>query len=272
MGSLDWLPLCGTVLALGMRHGLDADHLAAIDGLTRYNSRVGSRVARWCGSLFSIGHGGVVMLVAGTIGAAAISYSVPDWARAWGAWISIVFLVGIGLLNLRTVLSTPVDKMVPLAGARSVLLAGLTRTSRPLGIIAIGALFAVSFDTLSQAVFFSAIATRFGVASSGIALGALFMLGMMLVDGINGAWVARLLRCQDRRARLASRGIGLLVAILSFGVAVLGVVRYFSHDADMALDNREGIVGVALVLAVAVGIALITTFARREYSSRARSP
>jgi high-affinity nickel-transport protein len=252
-----------------MRHGLDADHLAAIDGLTRYNSHVGSPLARWCGALFSLGHGGVVMLVAGTIGAAAAAYSVPDWARAFGAWISIAFLVGIGLLNLRTVLSTPVDKMVPVAGARTVLLPGLTRTSRPLSIIAIGALFAISFDTLSQAVFFSAIAARFG---AGIALGALFMLGMTLVDGINGAWVAGLLRRQDRRARLASRGIGLLVAILSFAVAALGAVRYFNHAADVALDSREGMIGVALVLIVAAAIMLITAFARREYSYRAGSP
>jgi len=231
MGSIDWLPLCGTVLALGMRHGLDADHLAAIDGLTRYNSYVGSRLARWCGALFSIGHGGVVMLVAGTIGAAAGSYSVPDWARSSGAWISIVFLVGIGLLNLRTVLRTPVGELVPVAGVRSVLLSGLTRTSRPLGIIAIGALFAVSFDTLSQAVFFAAIAAQFGAASAGIALGLLFMLGMMLVDGINGAVVAGLLRRGDRGALVASRAIGLLVVTLSFAVAALGVVRYFNQDA-----------------------------------------
>lgn len=167
------------------------------------------------------------MLVAGTIGAAATSYSVPGWARSFGAWTSIVFLVAIGLLNLRTLLRTPVNERVPVAGVRSALLSGLTRTTSPVGIVAIGALFAVSFDTLSQAVFFSAIAAQFGAASAGIALGILFMLGMMLVDGLNGAWVARLLRRPDLGGRVMSRAIGLLVVAFSFGVAALGVVRYF---------------------------------------------
>ena len=35
----DWTSLCAVVFLLGMRHGLDADHLAAIDGLTRLNQR-----------------------------------------------------------------------------------------------------------------------------------------------------------------------------------------------------------------------------------------
>ena len=35
----EWLALLGLVFVLGAKHGLDADHLAAIDGLTRYNLR-----------------------------------------------------------------------------------------------------------------------------------------------------------------------------------------------------------------------------------------
>jgi high-affinity nickel-transport protein len=257
MQSLEWLPLGVTVLALGMRHGLDADHLAAIDGLTRYNSYVGSRLARWCGALFSFGHGIVVMLVAGTIGVAATAYTVPDWVRAFGAWISILFLLGIGLLNLHTVLKTPADEMVAVAGPRGQLMSGLMRTSRPLGVVAVGTLFALSLDTLSQAVFLSTFAAQSGAAGTGIALGMCFTAGMLLVDGINGAWVAALLKRQDRRARLASRGIGLLVAMLSFAVAALGLIRYFSHSADAALDGRDTVIGVVLALMAVLGIALI---------------
>ena len=46
------------------RHGFDADHLATIDGLTRYNARANPRLARMAGALFSLGHGVVVLLVA----------------------------------------------------------------------------------------------------------------------------------------------------------------------------------------------------------------
>jgi high-affinity nickel-transport protein len=248
-----WFPLCCTVFALGLRHGLDADHLAAIGGLTRFNSGVRPELARWCGALFSIGHGGVVILVAVTIGGAATRYSIPGWARDFGAWVSIGFLVMLGLLNLSLVLRTPVDEMVHPTGLRSRLLLRLTRTSHPSAIIAIGALFAVSMDTLSQAVLFSATAARFGGWGSAAVLGALFTLGMLLVDGLNGAWAAALLTLADRRARVASRAIGLFVAMLSLAMAALGIAHYFSPRWDVILESSGLLIGVLLVIAVALG-------------------
>jgi high-affinity nickel-transport protein len=250
--SINWLPLCLSVFALGLRHGLDPDHLATIDGLTRFSSTARPELARWCGALFSLGHGCVVILVAATVGSAAVFHAVPDWARGVGAWTSIVFLLGLGFLNLATVLRTPADQMVHATGLRSRLLSRLTHTTRPVAIAAVGALFAVSFDTLSQAVLFSATAAQFGGWSSAALLGGLFTLGMLLVDGVNGAWVAIVLRRADGRARMASRAIGLFVALISFAVAALGVARYFSSRADGGLDSRGLLVGVALLLAVAV--------------------
>lgn len=243
-----WLPLCGTVLALGLRHGLDADHLAAIDGLTRYNSTARPLLARWCGALFSLGHGGVVLLVASLIGAAVTERSIPGWMEGFGDWVSIVFLVALGCVNLWIVLRTPASEVVRLAGVRGRLFARLLRTASPVGIIAIGALFAVSFDTLTQAALFSATAARFGGAGSGLVLGALFMLGMALVDGANGAWVASLVRAQGGGARMFSRAAGLLVATLSFAVAALEMVRYFNRDLDLALAARETLMGAVLGL------------------------
>ena len=60
----DWSALCALVFLVGMRHGLDADHLAAIDGLTRVSARRGQAHARYCGALFSLGHGTVVLAIA----------------------------------------------------------------------------------------------------------------------------------------------------------------------------------------------------------------
>ena len=206
--SVVWLPLCLSVFALGLRHGLDADHLAMIDGLTRFNSGARPELARWCGVLFSAGHGCVVILVAVTIGAAAMRYAIPGWARDFGAWVSIGFLVALGLLNLAVVLRTPADEMVRPTGVRSQLLSRLTQTTQPYAVAAIGALFAVSFDPLGQAVLFSATATQFGGWGSAALLGLLFTLGMLLVDGLNGAWVAALLKRADRRAQFRGRGGG----------------------------------------------------------------
>lgn len=45
-------------VALGMRHGVDPDHLAAVDGLSRV------RPSALNGALFALGHGGAVTLLA----------------------------------------------------------------------------------------------------------------------------------------------------------------------------------------------------------------
>ena len=50
-----WLSLVAVVFLLGLKHGLDPDHLAAIDGLTRFNAQRRPRLSRWTGLLFSAG-------------------------------------------------------------------------------------------------------------------------------------------------------------------------------------------------------------------------
>jgi high-affinity nickel-transport protein len=92
----DWGALCAIVLLLGMRHGFDADHLATIDGLTRLNQRRQLGWARYCGALFSLGHGLVVMLIAAFVGLASTHWSPPAWLDLFGAWVSIAFLIGLG--------------------------------------------------------------------------------------------------------------------------------------------------------------------------------
>jgi high-affinity nickel-transport protein len=42
---------------LGAKHGLDADHLATVDGLTRCNARTNPWLCRRAGALLSLGHG-----------------------------------------------------------------------------------------------------------------------------------------------------------------------------------------------------------------------
>ena len=59
----DWFGLLVVVYLLGMRHGMDADHLATIDGFTRANQIARPGIAGWSGVLFSLGHGAVVIAV-----------------------------------------------------------------------------------------------------------------------------------------------------------------------------------------------------------------
>src|SRR5512145_447575 len=92
----EWTALCALVFLLGLKHGFDADHLATIDGLTRYNARHGRRFGRYCGALFSLGHGTVVLIIAAAVGLVSERWNAPEWLEAFGAWTSILFLTLIG--------------------------------------------------------------------------------------------------------------------------------------------------------------------------------
>lgn len=259
----DWLSLILLTFVLGMKHGFDADHLATIDGLTRFNARQRPRLARWCGSLFSLGHGAVVVAIALGASAAAGQWEVPAWFSTLGALISILFLLALGSLNLGAVLSTAPDQVVRPVGLKGRLLGKLTQASHPGVVALVGALFALSFDTLSQAAFFALTATRFGGWEHALLLAATFLAGMLLTDGINGLWIARLIARADEVARIASRVMGLVVASLSLIVAAFGLAKLLSPVIDGWSEGKELAFGVALIAVVVIGYLAALQLARR---------
>ena len=258
----DWIALLALVFILGARHGLDADHLATIDGLTRYNLRLCPARARWCGSLFSLGHGAIVMLIALGVGLVSTTWQVPAWMEDLGTWISIGFLTLLGILNLRAVLMAPAGDMVATIGIKAGLLRRLQATSHPLAIAAVGSLFALSFDTMSQAALFAVTATQHGGVAHSLALGLAFTAGMLLADGANGLWIARLLNRADQRARIASRVMGLMVAAMSFSVAAFGLARWLRADVSQWYEGKELLVGVGVIGCLVVSFAVGTRLAR----------
>ena len=263
----DWTALCALVLVLGLKHGLDADHLAAIDGIARLNARDGRRLASWSGVLFSLGHGAVVMAIAAAVGGASERWQPPSWLDAAGAWLSIVFLLTLGALNLRAVLAATPGECVAIAGVQGRLLGRWAHARSASAVAAIGALFALSFDTVSQAMLFSVTAVQFGGLTRALTLGALFVAGMLVTDGLNGWWIGRLVRRADSLAARASRRMGLAVAGLSVGVAVLGIARQLSVDVDRWAREQTLVFGVATVVLVTLSWALV---AARSTSRQAR--
>ena len=246
------LPFIGLAFVLGLRHGMDADHLAMIDGLTRFNLAAGrGRLARFCGFLFSLGHGAVVCVVAVTAGLLFGHAALPDWLDGVGAWISIAFLLLLGLLNLHAVLSTPAHEMVTPLGLKGRWLGGLNRAGHPALVALVGALFAISFDTLSQAALFSVASTHYGGVFYALLLALTFMLGMMTTDALNGLWISKLLRRADATALLVSRIMGFTVATLSLGVAGLGMSSRFLPQAAAWQQRSELFIGLAVLAAVA---------------------
>jgi high-affinity nickel-transport protein len=104
-------------------------------------------LARYCGTLFSLGHGAVVMAIALGVSAAAGQWAVPQWFGTLGALISIGFLAALGMLNLAAVLRAGPDQVVQPVGVKGRLLGSLRHVSNPLAVALVGALFALSFDT-----------------------------------------------------------------------------------------------------------------------------
>jgi high-affinity nickel-transport protein len=262
-------PLIALAIVLGLKHGMDADHLATIDGLTRFNSSANRpHLARLCGFLFSLGHGAVVCVVAVTTSLLFQQTTMPDWLNNVGAWVSTFFLLLLGMLNLYAVFSTPIHEMVSPLGFKGQWLGRLNHAGHPALVALVGALFAISFDTLSQAALFSATATHFGGAIYALVLALCFMLGMIVTDAANGLWISHLLKRADATARNASRIMGLTVATLSLAVAGLGLSRRYVPEAATWQEGRELAIGM-VVIGVVAGSFLISRYWPRRINATA---
>lgn len=264
----DWNTLAALVLLLGVKHGFDADHLATIDGLTRLNLRKNRYFARWCGLLFSLGHGGVVVAIAMAVALASATVRIPTWLGATGVWISIACLVVLGVVNLRAVLLAPADAVVAPLGLKGRFLGRFTQAQRPALVAGVGALFALSYDTVSQAALFALTSVHFGGLGYVLALGLLFTFGMIVTDAVNGIWIAALMARADDVARVASRVMSLAIACVSLLVATFSTIRLLSPRLEAWSSGHELWLGGAVCLIVFVSYLLgrLLTQLNRRYS------
>jgi nickel/cobalt transporter (NiCoT) family protein len=258
-----WLSLVAVVFLLGLKHGLDPDHLAAIDGLTRFNAANRPRLSRWSGLLFSAGHGLVVTAIAVAVATVASEWRAPAWLEDAGAWISIAFLTLLGIVNLASVLRTPRGEPVRPVGLRGRLFARLLH-SRPLGplmrvehpvlVAAVGAAFALSFDTISQAVLFSITGSTIAGWLFAASLGLVFTAGMMATDALNGLWVSRMLERSAAQQAAASRVMGVAIGVVALTIAAAGAWRHASQTDP--LESWGMALGVAVMASVAAAYLL----------------
>jgi high-affinity nickel-transport protein len=149
------------------------------------------------------------------------------------------------------------------AGLKARLLGRFLDTRRGWAVAAVGMLFAISFDTVSQAALFAVAAGRFGGVSHALFVAALFVLGMLAVDGANGLWINRLIRKADRTAAIASRVMALAVAAISLTVGFLAVAKLAVPAVDAWAGSRDLALGTAVVVAVVLAFAIGMLAARR---------
>lgn len=171
------------MLSLGLKHGIDPDHIAIIDGMTMKHNLQNSKWAIWVGTLFAIGHGLVFTVVAMFISQMSSVLNLPYWLTAIAEWIPILLLIMVGLLNLRSLLSKQPHEII---GWRTKLLPKkLITSSSPFAIILVGILFATVFDTTSQAAAWGYVSSQQGGIYLAASMGIIFTIGMIITDTID---------------------------------------------------------------------------------------
>ncbi|MDY7577069.1 nickel transporter [Herbaspirillum sp. RTI4] len=251
--SLALTSLMAFAVLFGIKHGFDADHLASIDGLARLQSRHGrTRLARLCGLLFSGGHGVVVLGAAWMFAWYGIG-RLPYWLDSLGIWISIIFLLSIGMINLRNAWqpkdAASAPRMSPMAN-------WIMRLSVPHGVggsLMVGALFALSLDAMTIAAWFGLAGSLHGGMSATLILGLCFVLGMVATDTVNGLVVASLIKRSEHFVQQAGRLFSLLVACSALIVAGFGAAKFYSEAVDSWADGKELMVGLMVLAIILIG-------------------
>ena len=236
----------------GLRHAMDADHIAAIDNVVRKLMQEGRRPTL-AGQFFSLGHSAIVVLACAVLAVAAAGLGQTDGLRDLGALagtaVSSLFLLGIGLGNLFVLRGTwrsfrQVRRGVPLPAGEAAFPDApgiLTRLFRPLFRVVtrewhmylVGFLFGLGFDTATEIGLLAISATQ---AMQGLSawqvmiFPALFTAGMALVDTADSALMvgvygwAFVSPARKLWYNLTITAASVAVALLIGGVEALGLL------------------------------------------------
>ena len=278
--------LLGTALlafTFGLRHAVDADHIAAIDNVTRKFMQDGQRPVA-VGLFFSLGHAAVViaMSIGIAFAAAKVQQQVDAFRTVGGiisTGVSAFFLFAIAALNiviLRSVYRSfqAVKRGAPLVEEDLDLLLNhrglIARLLRPLfrmvrhswQMFPVGLLFGLGFDTATEVALFGISAAE---AAKGHSLWiilvfpALFTVGMALVDTLDGILMVGAYGWAFKRPirklyyNLTITSVSVLVAVLIGSIETLGLIAdkleltgtFWSGIA--ALTENFGLLGYLII-------------------------
>jgi len=278
--------LLGTSLlaySLGLRHAVDADHIAAIDNVTRKLMQQNKRPVA-VGFMFSLGHSTIVVIGSLLIAGAARALQhhldrVRDLGSLIGSLVSIVFLFGIAGVNLVVLRSVwhmfqrvrhgrpyVEEDFDLLLGSRGM----LSRLFRPMfnliqsswHMYPLGVLFGLGFDTATEIGVLGISASE---AARGLSLAAilifpaLFAAGMSLVDTTDnilmlGAYGWAFIKpVRKLYYNLTITAVSVTVAFAVGGVEALGLLCDRLHPQGALwrqvarLNNNFGLLGYGIV-------------------------
>src|SRR5258707_480601 len=269
--------------SLGLRHAVDADHIAAIDNVTRKLMQEGKRPVS-VGFLFSLGHSTIVVLGSAAITATALSLqhrmdAVRHIGGLVGTLTSTLFLFGIAIVNLVVLRSVYLAFRRVRRGERYVeedfdLLLGsrgfLSRLFRPMFAVIsrswhmypLGLLFGLGFDTATEIGLLGISAAK---ASKCLSLWSILVFptliaaGMSLVDTTDnilmlGAYGWAFVKpIRKLYYNMTITLVSALVAMVVGGIEALGLLAGQFHrqgmfwDVVSKLNKNFGTLGYCIV-------------------------
>jgi len=249
--------LLGTAIlayVLGLRHAVDADHIASIDNVVRKLMQEGKKPVS-VGLFFALGHSLAIALAVAGIAAAAFALEgrfqqLKSVGSIVGTGASAFFLLTIAAINLvilrgvwqsfrRARCGEPVaehelDLLLSGRGLLARLFRPLFRmVSRSWQMLPVGLLFGLGFDTATEISLFTVAASQ---ASGGMTFGtvmifpALFTAGMTLVDTTDSVLMvgaygwAFLNPLRKIWYNLTITAISVVVALMIGGIEALGLI------------------------------------------------
>jgi high-affinity nickel-transport protein len=242
------------VFVLGLRHGADPDHLAAIDNVTRNAYERTPRLSRFVGTLFAGGHAAMVLAISALVGLlGARMVARGEQIERIGTWISIVVLLAVAAMNLRALRAGSLR----IAGVKTRLLPRRLREgSSALLAIPIGVLFGFGFETSSQvAAFTLAFTTDAGIAGA-LLVGGTFSAGMMCSATLDSVLVHRLISHRDGRLPGLMRLWIAAVTLLAVAVAAYEAAQLLGWHSPV------GDLGVSAILVAALLAVFAVVFVR----------
>ncbi len=251
--------LLGTALlayGFGLRHAVDADHIAAIDAVTRKLMQRGQQPLG-VGLAFSLGHSTIV--IAATVGIALSALTLHgrfeqfhEIGSTIGTLVSSGFLLvlaGVNLVILRDVWrryrlagrTQPGDDAAVMAAQASAPAGLLSRALRPLfrlvtkswHMYPVGVLFGLGFDTATEIGLLAIAAAEAGKGLpmySILVFPALFTAGMTLVDSTDNVLMVQAYgwAMDDPKRKLYYNAsitfVSALVAVVIGGVEAVGLI------------------------------------------------
>ena len=306
--------LLGTALlayTFGLRHAVDADHIAAIDNVTRKLCQDGKRPVT-VGLCFALGHSTVVILA--TLGIAVSANALAEQFAAFsrvgsvvGTLVSALFLVLVAAMNVVILAAIwrqyrqvrrggpgaeeEIDGLLNGRGPLARLFRPLFRLiSAPWQMIPLGFLFGLGFDTATEVSLLGMSASQAarGVSTwSILVFPALFAAGMTLVDTTDGvlmlgayewAYVRPLRRIYYN---LTITLVSVVIAVLVGGIEILGLVSDrlglsgWFWDGVGALNDNFGVLGFVIIgvfIATWVGSMLLYRYSGLDRADPAGVP